>query len=98
MNRKYWWPGMSIAVRTYCNTCLLCNKTKTPRSLPTGFLKPLSILLVPWRDVSVDYIILLPPCRRKDCAFQYVVVIWDHLTKMCHFIATEGLGAEKLAK
>ena len=47
MNRKYWWPGMSIAVRTYCNACLLCDKTKTPRSLPTGFLKPLAIPLAP---------------------------------------------------
>ena len=98
MNRKYWWPGMSIAVRTYCNACLLCDKTKTPRSLPTGFLKPLAIPLAPWRDISVDYITPLPPCRRKDRVFQHVVVVVDRLTKMRHFIATEGLGAEELAE
>jgi hypothetical protein len=27
INRKYWWPGMSIAVGTYCNTFLLYDKT-----------------------------------------------------------------------
>src|SRR4030088_824629 len=98
MNSKYWWPGMSIAVRTYCNACLLYDKTKTPRSLPTGFLKPLAIPLVPWRDISVDYITPLPPCRRKDRVFQHVVVVVDRLTKMRHFIATEGLGVEELAE
>src|SRR3979411_1129606 len=52
INRKYWWLGMSIAVRTYCNACLLCDKTKTSRSLPVGFLKPLAIPLAPWRNIS----------------------------------------------
>ena len=56
MNRKYWWLGMSIVVRTYCNVCLLYDKMKTPRSLPTGFMKPLEIPLAPWRDISIDYI------------------------------------------
>jgi hypothetical protein len=47
MNKKYWWLGMSITVRTYCNVCLLCNQTKMPSSLPVGFLKPLAVPLVP---------------------------------------------------
>jgi hypothetical protein len=69
-----------------------------PRSLPIGFLKPLTIPLVPWCDISVDYITLLQPYRRKDRAFQHVVVMVDRLTKMRHFIATEGLGAKELAE
>jgi hypothetical protein len=98
INRKYWWPGISIAVRTYCNVCLLCNKTKTPRSLPIGFLKPLMILLAPWRNISVDYITPLPPYRRKNRAVQHVVDVVDRLTRIRHFIATEGLGIEELAE
>jgi hypothetical protein len=98
MNRKYWWPGMSIAVRTYCNACLLYDKTKTSRSLPAGFLKPLAVPLAPWREISVDYITPLPPCKRKDRVCQHVVVVVDRLTKIRHFIATEGLGTEELAE
>jgi hypothetical protein len=56
MNRKYWWPGMSIIVRTYSNTCLLCDKTKMLRALPIGFLKPLAIPLALWHNISMDYI------------------------------------------
>jgi hypothetical protein len=97
MNRKYWWPKMSIAVRSYCNACLLCDKTKTPRSLPTGFLKPLPVPLAPWRDISVDYITPLPPCGRRGQEFHHVAVVVDRLTKMRHFIPTTTLEAEELA-
>jgi hypothetical protein len=72
--------------------------TMTPRSIPIGFLKPLTILLAPWCNISMDYIIPLPPYRRKDRAFQHMVVMVDRLTKMRHFIATEGLGKEELAE
>jgi hypothetical protein len=46
----------------------------------------------------VDYITPLPPCRRKDRVFQHVVVVVDRLTKMRHFIVTEGLGTEELTE
>jgi hypothetical protein len=98
MNKKYWWLGMNIVLRTYCNACLLCDKTKTPRLLLTGFLKPFAIPLTPWHDISADYITLLPPCRRKDRAFHHVVVVVDRLIKMHYIIIIEGLGVEELAK
>jgi len=97
LNRKYWWPGISQAVKTYCNACLLCDKTKTPRSSPPGFLKPLPLPLTPWRDVSVDYITPLPPCTRRGRVYNHVAVVVDRLTKMRHFIATETLEADELA-
>jgi hypothetical protein len=98
MNRKYWWPGMRITVRMYCNMYLLCDKMKMLRSLPIGFLKPLTIPLVPWCDISMDYITPLLPCSRKERVVQHVVVVVDRLTKMRHYIVTEGLGAEELAE
>jgi hypothetical protein len=61
-------------------------------------LKPCAIPLVPWRDISVDYITPLLPNKRKDRAFQQVVVVVDCLTKMCHFITTEGLGVEEVVE
>jgi hypothetical protein len=46
----------------------------------------------------MDYITPLPPCRRKECVCQHVVVVVDHLTQIHHCIATKGLGAEELAE
>jgi transposase InsO family protein len=97
MNRRYYWPGMTQAVRTYCKGCLLCDKTKTPRSAPTGFLKPLPVPLAPWRDISVDYVTPLPLCERKGQTFQHIAVVVDRLTKMRHFIPTMTPETDELA-
>jgi transposase InsO family protein len=48
--------------------------------------------------VISPWITPLPPYRRKDCAFQHVVVVVDRLTNIHHCIAIEGLGADKLAE
>ncbi|KAI0993053.1 hypothetical protein K3495_g15131 [Podosphaera aphanis] len=58
LNRSYWWPGMNKAARIYCKGCITGIKTKTPRSAPPGFLKPLPSPATPWREITVDYIIL----------------------------------------
>lgn len=96
LNRKYWWPGMTVAARAYCKGCLLCTKTKTPRTAPVGFLKPLPLPFAPWKDISVDYITPLPPCEYRGRTFKHVAVVVDRLTKMRHFIPTETLETEEL--
>jgi hypothetical protein len=97
VNRTYWWPGITVAVRAYVKGCHLCDKTRTDRSAPKGFLKPLPLPLAPWQDISVDYITPLPPCERRGQTFNHVVVVVDRLTKMRHFIPTVGLDAAELA-
>ena len=96
MNRQYWWAGMTKKIEEYCAACLLCDKTKRPRTAPTGFLKPLPIPLTPWHDISVDYITPLPPCKRSGRTYNHVAVVVDRLTKMRHFLATEGLSVDEL--
>lgn len=97
LNRTYWWPNMTLAARNFCKGCLMCEKTKTPRVAPPGFLKPLPLPLSPWRDVSIDYITPLPPSCFLNGKFRHIAVVVDRLTKMRHYIATESLGAEELA-
>lgn len=96
MNRRYWWPGLSIAVREFCKACPPYARTKPSRSKPVGFLKPLPLPLSPWRDISVDYITPLPPSNRRGRSYRHVAVVVDRLTKMRHFIAKETLEAEEL--
>jgi hypothetical protein len=86
-----------VAVRTYCNACVLCDKTKAPRARPAGFLKPLPLPLAPWKDISVDYITPLPSSKRHGQEFNHIAVVVDRLTKMRHFIPTVTLEAEELA-
>jgi hypothetical protein len=97
LNRKYFWPRMTSLVRSFTKGCLLCDKSKTPRAKPAGFLKPLPLPFRAWEDISIDYISPLPPCKRFGRTFRHVLVVVDRLTKMRHFIATETLDVEELA-
>jgi hypothetical protein len=97
LNRKYFWPGMSQLARSFTNGCLLCDKNKTPRSKPSGFLKPLPLPFRAWEDISIDYISPLPACNRYGRSFRHILVVVDRLTKMRHYIATETVNVEELA-
>jgi hypothetical protein len=85
---------MTSLVRSFTKGCLLCDKSKTPRAKPAGFLKPLPLPFRAWEDISIDYISPLPPCKRFGRTFRHVLVVVDRLTKMRHFIATETLDVE----
>lgn len=98
VNRSYWWPGMTKDVEQYVQACQLCVRTKAHRTAPPGFLQPLPVPFRAWSDISADYITPLPECDRGGKKYKHVVVIVCRLTKMRHFIPTEGLTAEELAK
>ena len=98
MSCAYWWPGMTVTTRAFTDACKLCDTTKTSRTKPAGFLKPLPLPLAPWRDILVDYITPLLACVRHGKEYKHVVVVVDRLTKMRHFIATVTLEANELAE
>ena len=98
LHRSYWWPGMSHFTATFVKDCALCFRTKTPRSAPPGFLKPLELPARPWADVSMDHVIDLPTCTRNGKAFRHIFVVVDRLTKMRHFIPVATLDTDELVE
>jgi len=98
LNRTYWWPGISQFTATFVKDCALCFRTKTPRSAPPGFLKPLELPARPWTDISIDYITALPACQRNGKIYEHILVVVDRLTKMRHLIPVTGLSTEELVE
>src|SRR4029077_11395198 len=96
LNRTYWWPRMSQFTATFVKDCALCFRTKTPRSAPPGFLKPLELPARPWTNISIDYIVELPECVRNGKTYRHILVVVDRLTKMRHFIPVTGVTTEEL--
>jgi hypothetical protein len=76
------WPKMRHNVECYVSQCTTCNKAKS-RLNPHGLYMPLPVTIVPWEDISMDFVLGLPRTkRRRDNIF----VVVDHFSKMAHFI------------
>lgn len=82
ISRNFWWPGMEKIVRSYVRSCLECQRNKSPRHAPAGFLQPLELRYSPWQAVAMDFITDLP--ESDGCDSIWVMV--DPFTKMAHFI------------
>ena len=94
VTREYTWPGIRAFVNRYTRTCDTCARNKTPRHRRHGQLQPLPIPPGPWKSVSMDFIVELPPSQGYDAI--YVCV--DRFTKMAHFIPTNSnVTAEQTA-
>lgn len=77
----FYWAGLRHSVQEYVKSCLLCQQTKYSTSKPLGLLQPLPIPTRPWEELSMDFVVGLPPSHGYTAIF----VIVDRLTKGAHF-------------
>jgi hypothetical protein len=78
----YWWTKMQKEIAAYVARCDTCCWVKVVH-MKAGLLQPLSIPGWKWEEISMDFIIGLPPTVKNHNS---IWVIVDHLTKSAHFI------------
>ena len=101
LRRHYYWETMAEDVRSYVQTCPVCQRTKTPRHLPYGKLSSLPRPTEPWCEISMDFITDLPESPDGDPKVlrDSILVVVDRYTKMSIYIATnKTITAEELAE
>ena len=59
---------------------------KVPRHKPYGLRAPLPQPEEPWQDISLDFIVGLPPSTRKGSVYDSIRVVVDRYSKMARFI------------
>ena len=79
---SYFWPHMRDDIKTYVQTCLVCQQDKTNHQLPIRLLEPLSITSRPWKSVTIDIISALP--KFEECGS--IMVLIDCYSKYATFI------------
>ncbi len=84
LKKSYYWPNLKADVEEYVKTCLTCQQNRTLDKKQAGLLQPLLILEGPWENVSMDFMVSLPPSR----GFDAIMVVVDEFNKMAHFIPT----------
>jgi transposase InsO family protein len=98
MYDHYYWPKMHQSIKTYCDACGVCHRTKSPRDGKHGYLRPLPIPHARWSDLSVDFIQDLPPSKSDGRVYNNILVICDRLTKRRHFFPTHGRTSLETAR
>ncbi|WVZ63530.1 hypothetical protein U9M48_013154 [Paspalum notatum var. saurae] len=82
LSDHFFWPHMRRDVQGHVGCCIVCLKAKS-RLNPHGLYTPLPIPHVPWKDISMDFVLGLPRSPRgRDSIF----VVVDRFSKMAHFI------------
>ena len=98
VNQSYYWPGMTSSVARYVAACRVCKWSTAYNEGKQGLLKPLPIPDRYWQDLTMDFIVDLPICKRYGRNFRHILVIVDRLSKTKRFIPMETMDVEEVVK
>jgi transposase InsO family protein len=94
--RGYYWPGMKQDCKQYADNCSSCHRAKSRTILKQGLLKSLPIPQRKWVDLSMDFIVDLPPCYRNGRTYRHGMIVVDRLTKGCIFEPLTSLETDEI--
>ena len=81
-----WWKEMISDIKSYCETCVTCKRSKPNNQKPYGLLNPLAVPTEPWESIGVDFVGTLPLSRNRDGEFDSITVVICLLTAMVEVI------------
>lgn len=97
--RHYWWPQLRSDINEYIASCDICQRMKVPRHKPYGRLTSLPTPEGPWQDISMDFIVGLPPSLHRGVACDSILVVVDRFSKMVVFTpCLSTIDAPKMAQ
>lgn len=80
LSDSFTWSGMKRDIQEFIVACLDCQHTKYETNRFTGLLCPLPVPARPWEDLSLDFIVGLPPYRGHTT----ILVVVDRFSKGVH--------------
>nr|CAE05379.1 OSJNBa0022F16.3 [Oryza sativa Japonica Group] len=87
LKERFWCASMKREIAEYVAVCDVCQRVKAEHQKPAGLLQPLKIPEWKWEEIGMDFITGLP---RTSSGHDSIWVIVDRLTKVAHFIPTDG--------
>lgn len=96
LQREFYWPGYSRDVERYVRNCQVCGRTKAWKDKKHGLLQPLPVPARIWSDISMDFIVDLPPAKPNGAT--NLLVITDLLSKGVKLVPMVRITAEATAQ
>ncbi|WVZ17267.1 hypothetical protein V8G54_010249 [Vigna mungo] len=78
---NFYWHTIRRDVKAFVEQCVTCQQTKLPTHSQPGLLQPIAPPSHCWEDLSLDFIIDLPPYK----GFTTILVVVDRFSKGAHF-------------
>jgi len=96
LKEYYSWSNMKREIAEFVSNCGICQQVKIKHQKPAGELQSLSIPEWKWKDISKDFVMILPKGKKGNDAIWVVV---DQLTKSALFLPMKMTDSvDKLAK
>lgn len=80
ISENFSWTGIREDVKQFVTNCLDCQITKYETQKVAGLLCPLPVPCRPWEDLSLDFIVGLPPYQGHTT----ILVVVDRFSKGIH--------------
>ena len=81
VEHQFYWSSLKRDVGNIVAQCRVCAFDKQVKK-NAGLYTPLPVPKRPWDDVSMDFVLGLPP---TNCHQDSIMVVVDHFSKMAHF-------------
>lgn len=78
----FWWPTLTLDVKSFVAACSMCARNKTGNQPPTGLLLPLLTPSCLWSHISLDFVMCLPPLDGNTT----ILTINNSFSKVAYFI------------
>ena len=91
---------MRAQIEKYCETCVVCKRSKVSRHKSYEILSSLSISEFKWADLTMNFVTELSESKAwNEIVHDSILVVINRLTKMTHYISiTKTMIAENLAE
>jgi hypothetical protein len=83
VSSDYYSPKLTSDVTRYVERCFICQRSKGTLT-NAGLYTSLPVPDGPWLDLSMDFVLGLPPSQRS---MDSILVVVDRFSKMVHFVA-----------
>ena len=87
IQKKYFWFVCAKQMKTYVQTCNVCQRIKIFRHKSYEELSSLSVPEMSWKEISMNFIIDLSSSKRGDVVYDAILVIVDRCTKMIKYLS-----------